>query len=92
MIRRSTWIVLLVFLVVLAGFLYLQRSSQDEEIEIPPTSTSQNLFELAEPDLASVTIQSSDGNTVELNRSEEGEWVLPKDLPAKRMSQLSNLL
>lgn len=75
MIRRSTWIVLLVFLVVLAGFLYLQRSSQDEEIEIPPTSSSQKLFELAESDLASVTIQSSDGNTVVLNRSDEGEWV-----------------
>lgn len=75
MIRRSTWIVLLVFLVVLAGFLYLQRSSQDEEIDIPPTSSSQKLFELAESDLASVTIQSSDGNTVVLNRSDEGEWV-----------------
>lgn len=75
MIRRSTWIVLLVFLVVLAGFLYLQRSTQDEEIEIPPTSSSQKLFELAESDLASVTIQSSDGNTVVLNRSDEGEWV-----------------
>ncbi|HSQ26164.1 MAG TPA: hypothetical protein VLM80_03465 [Anaerolineales bacterium] len=76
MIRRSTWIVLLVFLVVLAGFLYMQRSSQGEEIEIPPTSSSQKLFELAESDLASVTIQGSDGNTVVLNRSEEGEWVL----------------
>lgn len=88
MIRRSTWIVLLVFLVVLAGFLYLQRATPDEEGEMLPTSSSQKLFELAESDLSSVTIQSSDGNTVLLNRSEEGEWVLAQgpsgetDVPA----------
>jgi hypothetical protein len=76
MIRRTTWIVLVIFAAVLAAVLWIQKSNQDKEPEATATVAAQKLLELQEQDLKGVTIQSSDGKTLQLERSPEGEWNL----------------
>jgi hypothetical protein len=84
MIRRTTWIVLLMFLVVLAGLVWVQRSNQDQEPEIAPTTANQSLFDLQEQALTRIAVQSSDGKNLELVRPAQGEWSLtqPQNAPA----------
>ena len=46
MIRRSTFILLLVFIVLLAGVAFWQRTKGSEEIEGTPTAVQEYLFEI----------------------------------------------
>ncbi len=76
MIRRTTWIVLVIFAAVLAAVLWIQKSNQDNEPEATATVAAQKLLELQEQDLKGVTIQSSAGKTLQLERTSDGEWNL----------------
>ncbi len=76
MIRRTTWMVLLVFVAVLAALVWVQRSNENKEPELTPTIANERLFDLRDQAFTGVTVQSSDGRRLELQRPHEGEWKL----------------
>ncbi len=75
MIRRSTFILLLVFIVLLAGVAFWQRTKGSEEIEGTPTAVQEYLFEI-NGQITALKITSAEGKVVELSRNDNGEWEL----------------
>ncbi len=79
MIRRNTWI-LLVLLVALVGFAFYwtNRKAQQAAATTPttPAGTAHALFSIAEGAPAGITIADTTGNSVEISRNGSGVWVL----------------
>jgi hypothetical protein len=75
MIRRSTFILLLVFIVLLAGVAFWQRTKGSEEIEGTPTAVQEYLLEI-NGQITALKITSAEGKVVELSRNDNGEWEL----------------
>jgi hypothetical protein len=75
MIRRSTWLVLLLFLVVLGGGLYFQKYQSENQAQITPTAQFK-LF-LAGIDKNQITgfsIESSSGQKFSAAKGQDGNW------------------
>ena len=78
MIRRSTWIILGLFAVLLGGALFWQQTRQkNAPAEPTPTPGVQEyLFEMNGPTITAVTVQrSEDGKTLQMARL-DGAWKL----------------
>lgn len=98
MIRRTTWIVLLAFVILMTALVWVQRTNQNQEPELEPTVANVKFLQLDVQQLTGITIQASNGKTVELKRPAQGEWSLefpepaPADGPAiqSALSQFSN--
>ncbi|MEA3351723.1 MAG: DUF4340 domain-containing protein [Chloroflexota bacterium] len=83
MIRRSTLIVLVVFLVLLGFVLYWQNWGQEASADdalsaVPTLAPKAAIFDLPEEAfVVGVRIESADGNLVEVSRDDaESAWVL----------------
>jgi len=74
LIKRSTWILLAVFILLLGFVFYWQRSSIGEEVEATPTSESL-LLNINLDDLREVVIEGREANSVAFARNEQGQWV-----------------
>lgn len=76
MIRRSTWIVLGIFVVVLvAAFLWTRF--KPEQAEAPPQVTVEPLWSLSENEIAGLRLEDMlSGDVVELRRDADGIWRL----------------
>ncbi len=87
MIRRNTWI-LLVLLAALVGFAfyYTNRKAQQAAAVTPTAevSASKPLFDVAEGQVTDLKVEDTTGNSVEVKRNAAGEWVLnaPTEAPA----------
>jgi hypothetical protein len=82
MIRRNTWILLGIFVVVLAAAYYLQYVREPAEPEATPAaaSASEPLFASVESTaVASLHIQNADGKSVQIVRTAEGQWAFAED-------------
>jgi hypothetical protein len=77
MIRRTTWILVAVFVVLIGLVLILQRREVSEPSEPSPTPV-RALLEISEDDITKLWIEDSEGNSVELNQDKSGMWVLIK--------------
>ena len=76
MIRRNTWI-LLVVLAGLVGFsFYLRDLKAKETAQATTTLGSRTLFTAAEGEPTDIKIGSGIGNSVEIGRDSAGKWVL----------------
>ena len=76
MIRRGTWLVLVIFVILLGVAFYLQRSGGAEG-GATPTAEAKFLFDVDEnADVAGLRIEADSGQSVALERSEDGEWRL----------------
>jgi hypothetical protein len=84
MIRRSTWIMVLVFVIVLGGALYWQRSRQGVEAGGTPTAAVSNLFDTEAQDINVLQLSDAEGNRVEVARGAGDTWTLvePAGQPA----------
>jgi hypothetical protein len=99
MIRRSTWILVAVFVAVLLVALYMQRSDQQAGAQATPTAGISYLFEDLDADIQRLRISSADGNAVEAQAGLEGAWTLVEpsgqaadtDRIASAASQVQNL-
>ena len=76
MIRRSTWMMVVVFVALVGLAWYLQRQGGPEEITATPTPSPGYLFEVAEEDIVRLRIDGQDGRQVEVARDEEAGWSL----------------
>jgi hypothetical protein len=76
MIRRSTWILVGLFVVVLAVALYLQRSGRQAEAQATHTPGIAYLFEDLGGEVQRLRIAAAGGDTVEVAGGAEGSWTL----------------
>ena len=76
MIRRNTWIVLLLFILAAALAFYLQRNRPEESAQATPSAAPQFLLDVDEASLQRLTVQSAAGKQVVLERQSDGVWFL----------------
>lgn len=100
MIRRNTWILLAVFVVLLSVVIILQRtetpqigaSTELPAVDLATPTPVKNLFEIPEGDsILGLSIKGADGNQVEIQRPDAtADWGLvtpPGDPDLDRISQ-----
>jgi hypothetical protein len=87
MIRRTTWIYLAFFVVLLGFAWYFQNSKEKAAAQITPTPGAQNLFNIEESSIKSLKIEDNQGNIVALGRDEKGLWSLTE--PKAEMTDIS---
>ena len=76
MIRRSTWIIL-VILLALVGFSYYIRDQKSRQAsDATPTAGPAALFATAEGTPTDIKIEDSAGAAVQISRDQSGKWVL----------------
>lgn len=75
--RRSTWIVLVIFLALVGLLWYLnQKEPSTEETEAALTETVEYLFDATDGLPTSIVLEAKTGEQVALERNQAGEWVL----------------
>jgi hypothetical protein len=81
LLRRSTWVALLVLVIVVGVLLYLNRQKQTvkEMAQSFPTLPSRTVFGDLEGAVNRIQIQSASGKTVEMALNMQGDWdiILP---------------
>jgi hypothetical protein len=82
--KRSTWIVLVVFLALVGWLVYLnQRETPVEEADSTPTETVEYLFSATDGLPSSIDIEARTGEQVAIERNEAGQWVLKQPIEAE---------
>ncbi|MEJ2600019.1 MAG: hypothetical protein P8Z00_16920 [Anaerolineales bacterium] len=76
MIRRTTWIILAVFVVLLGAAWYLQRNKPATTLQATPTPGRQYLFEIQESNIKKLAITNDQGQRLVLGRDASGAWSL----------------
>ncbi len=76
MIRRTTWIILGVFIVLLGLAWYLQRNKPAAAVQTTPTPERQYLFDIQESNIKKLEIANNQGQRVVLGRDASGVWSL----------------
>lgn len=82
-IRRSTWVLVLIFAALVGLAWYLQRNPQQGQGEVTPTAELGTLLQVDSAGIQSVEVRSAAGQRVVLERSGD-EWALvePREGPA----------
>jgi hypothetical protein len=75
MMRRTTWIILAIFIALLAVAWYMQRS-QEDAVEPTPTPASIDLFDFEGTQVTSLSLSDDQGNIMVISRNEGGMWEL----------------
>jgi hypothetical protein len=82
--KRSTGIVLIIFLALVGLMLYLnQKSPATETADVTPTATVENLFAATDGLPTSIDIKSESGDEVSIERNDAGVWVLKQPIEAE---------
>ena len=76
MVRRTTWIVLVIFLGLLAFSLYWQNRNKGNKGEITPSPIVQTLLDIKSDEIANLRIEDGRGGAVELMHVEGNGWIL----------------
>ena len=76
MIRRSTWIVLVLLLALVGFSLYVKDLKSKQAAAATPASGPAPLFNSAEGGPTDIRIESGIGSAVEIARDQSGKWVL----------------
>lgn len=75
MLKRSTLILVVVFLLALSGYLLLNRQQEQAAAQITPTAATQPLFTLGENEITSLQVRDAGGKAVRLEKI-AGAWAL----------------
>lgn len=76
MIRRSTWIVLLIFLLLLTATILWQKYKPEKVADVTPTVVAGKLLELSEADIVGFEVKNLAGKSVAAEADTTGKWVL----------------
>jgi hypothetical protein len=77
MIRRSTWIILLVFLAILGGGLYFQKYQSDKQAKVTPTSEIKLLFPgVDKSQITGFEIADSQEKKLIIAKDQSGSWAV----------------
>jgi hypothetical protein len=88
MVRRSTWILLLLF-AILVGFAFFfqryQTNKDDNAATATPTMAPQMVYNLGGAQVDDIKLSDSAGNSIDIYRDEEGsKWAIP-DIPTDQV-------
>jgi hypothetical protein len=94
MIRRTTWIVLVVFILVLVAALVWQRTQDQRAAEATPTPAAAYLIDTVGRQVKSVQFSSGQGQKLEIDKGLDGSWVVTEpagtEADQARIDQLVN--
>ena len=77
MIRRNTWILIILFAALVGAAIYLQNQKAKQTASATPTSSSAFVFNTAtDGNPTDIKIESSTGVTVEVARDSSGSWTV----------------
>jgi len=76
MVRRTTWIVLVIFLGLLVFSLYWQNRNKDNQGEGTPSPVVQSLLDIKSDEISTLRIEDERGGAVELMHVEGNGWIL----------------
>jgi hypothetical protein len=76
MVRRTTWIVLVIFLGLLAFSLYLHNRNKDSQGEVTPSPIVETLLDIKSDDISTLRIEDERGGAVEIKHVEGNGWIL----------------
>jgi hypothetical protein len=76
MIRRSTWIILVILLALVGFSFYVKGQKARQASEATPTAGAAALFGSNEGTPTDIKIEGSAGVAVEISRDQTGKWVL----------------
>jgi hypothetical protein len=85
MIRKSTWILVVIFIVLLGGTLYLQKNplpEKDAEVTPSPTPQPRLLGEWQSSDIQWIAVQRGEGEAVTIAQDGSGNWIINADATA----------
>lgn len=82
MIRRSTWLLLGIFLALLVSVIVMRRLQAQDNDETAPTPTNPPLFNREGLLITGLRISAIDDGLIDLNVDDEGNWTLV-NLPAE---------
>jgi hypothetical protein len=77
----ATWIMLGLFVILLAGFLILRNQKETAEAAATPANETTFVFDATAGTPSSIEVKPADGNTVKVVRNAENVWVM--ELPIK---------
>ena len=85
MIRRSTWIILGVFLVLVVAVLIWQRVQENQQAQITPTAAVSYFFDLGDKTIRGISITGPASQSVSATKNADGSWTLtePSGQPAE---------
>ncbi|HUH97630.1 MAG TPA: hypothetical protein VLZ89_09750 [Anaerolineales bacterium] len=76
MIRRNTWILLIVLAALVGAALYFNRQQKSSAGSTTPTPANTFLFTSKDGNPTDIKIQDTEGHSVEVARDSTGKWVL----------------
>jgi hypothetical protein len=76
MIRRSTWVTLGIFAIVLVAAIIIRQTGQKAAADATPTPGSAYLFSAQDSAIIGLRITDTDENSVAVQRAEDGSWSL----------------
>lgn len=78
MIRKPTWILLAVFIVLLGAAFYLQKNPLPEKVEITPSPTARPklLGEWQSSDIRWIEVKEGENEAVRVAQDSSGNWVM----------------
>lgn len=84
MIRRSTWLILIVFIILAVSVFAWQRWDRSQQAQVTPAPSVSYLFDLEGQAITGLTITSSQGDTTKVAKDGEENWILiqPAGQPA----------
>ncbi len=86
MIRRSTWILLVILALVLGAYFYLTNRKAQQTTNATPTAASTTegkpLFDISQGNPVDISVKDSTGKNVEIARNGSGAWVLKAPIAA----------
>jgi hypothetical protein len=99
MIRRTTWIVLLIFVVLVGIYWLVQRQPDDDAATGTPTVAPQLVFITGSDTIRAVRLEDSSGRMVQIEKDDQGTWSLTEpesgmadqERASTLVSQVSNL-
>jgi hypothetical protein len=76
MIRRSTWIIFGVFILLIAIVLIWQRAQENQQAKITPTSATSYLFNLGDSSIVGIAISDAGNQMLSAKKDSNGNWIL----------------
>ena len=76
MVRRTTWIILVIFLGLLAFSLYWQNRNKYNQGEVTPSPVVQTLLDIGSDEISTLRIEDERGGAGEIKHVEGNGWIL----------------